>query len=230
MPGHTVYAVALFGVVDGRRVGITGDEIQLDGEGLLRGGGPVYRNGFRTGAFTAGFATVAAHAPEIVLTGHDGPIELNAQRIEDLHAWARELDDAHAALAAFPDAVDLALDANLVSVDPYRIIAVPGSATEVALTVTNHFATEREIELSVDVPTGWQCNPPVWRQAMAGGATATTSVALTSAADAAPGVRTAVGVSVTVGDLRLGSVAEVVVSITESELSTGGQSDWQSVQ
>lgn len=63
--GHTRYAVALYGEVDGRSIGITGDEIQLDGEGRLRGGGPVYRNGFRAGCFLRGLEAVAEFQPSL---------------------------------------------------------------------------------------------------------------------------------------------------------------------
>lgn len=216
VPGHTPYAIALFGVVDGRRVGITGDEIQLDGAGELRGGGPVYRNGFRSGCFTEGFETVARHRPEVVLTGHDGPIALDVGRLDELRDWAVELDAAHAALAAFPEAVDQSLDTDVVTVDPYRVSGPPGLAIEFAVTVTNHFLDERVVELRVDTPDGWAVDPPCWRQAVAAGARGLAGVSLVPPADAMPGVRRAIPVSATVGGLRLGQAAELVVTIEES--------------
>jgi glyoxylase-like metal-dependent hydrolase (beta-lactamase superfamily II) len=218
VPGHTRYAVALFGVVDGRRVGITGDEIQLDGAGRLRGGGPVYRNGFREGCFAAGVETVAAHSPEVVLTGHDGPIELDAEGIESLRRWAEELDAAHAALAAFPDAVDQCLDTDVVRVDPYRISGRAGSPLELTLTVSNHFSHELAVELRLEPPEGWEVDPPAWRGTVAARGIAECRAALTAPLGAPAGARTAIPVAVMLGHLDLGQLTEVLVTLDDGPL------------
>jgi glyoxylase-like metal-dependent hydrolase (beta-lactamase superfamily II) len=211
--GHTPYAVALFGTVDGRRVGITGDEIQLDGAGALRGGGPIYRNGFRAGFFAAGVETIAAQQPDVVLTGHDGPIALDEQRIEALRRWARELDCAHAALAAFPAAVDQSLDTDVVRVDPYRSSGVAGSPLELKLTVSNHFLEDLVVELRVLPPDGWRVDPPAWRQTVSAGGSLESSACIVPPDDAPTGVRTAIPIAAVLGDINLGQVTEALITL-----------------
>src|SRR5205823_9709713 len=82
VPGHTWYAAAFFGEVDGRRIGITSDEIQLDRRGRLRGGGPVHANRVLSGDFATGIETVRAYRPELLLTGHDGALEVQPADFE----------------------------------------------------------------------------------------------------------------------------------------------------
>jgi glyoxylase-like metal-dependent hydrolase (beta-lactamase superfamily II) len=213
VPGHTPHAVALFGTVDGHRVGITGDEIQLDGAGEPRGGGPVYRNGYRAGFFAEGIETVAAHRPEVILTGHDGPIELDEQRIAALRGWAEELERAHAALASFPAAVDQCLDTDVVRVDPYRLSGRPGSPLEFELTVANHFPDELLVELRIEAPEGWRVDPPAWRQMVPAGSTGVAAASLVPPVDAPTRVRLAIPLSAVLGGLRLGQVTEVLVTL-----------------
>jgi glyoxylase-like metal-dependent hydrolase (beta-lactamase superfamily II) len=219
-PGHTRYAVALYGEVDGQRVGVTGDEFQLDAAGRWRGGGPVYRNGFRTGSFLRGIEGLAAHAPEVILTGHDGPLEVGPGTVDELRAWARELDAAHAALAPDPDAVDLAIDTDPVRVDPYRSTVAPGAAVTLTVEVANHRPEPARARVTPAPPHGWEVTPAERELLVAALETATASFVVHPAPDAAPGVRHVIALDAQIGPDRLAWSAEALVTV-EAE-SDGG--------
>jgi glyoxylase-like metal-dependent hydrolase (beta-lactamase superfamily II) len=212
-PGHTRYAVALYGEVDGRSVGITGDEIQLDGEGRLRGGGPVYRNGFRSGCFLRGLEGVAEFRPEVVLTGHDGPIELAEESLEELRIWARLVDEAHAALAAIPEAVDFALDTEPVRADPYRVTVAPGDAVEIDVELANHWTREVAAAVLARPPAGWAVEPEHSEFVIPPLGLARRTFRVTPSEDAPPGVRHVVVFDADIGDVQLGWGTEALVTV-----------------
>jgi glyoxylase-like metal-dependent hydrolase (beta-lactamase superfamily II) len=212
-PGHTRYAVALYGVVDGRSVGVTGDEIQLDGEGRLRGGGPVYRNGFRAGCFLRGLEGVAEFRPEVVLTGHDGAIELADGSLEELRAWARSVDEAHAALAPIPAAVDLALDTEPVRADPYRAAGRCGEPVEIEVEVANHYDRAMSATVVARAPAGWSVEPDRLELELPPSGLARRRVTVTPPAAAPVGVRHVVTFDADLGGVQLGWGTEALVTL-----------------
>jgi glyoxylase-like metal-dependent hydrolase (beta-lactamase superfamily II) len=214
LPGHTWYAAAYFGEVDGRRVGVTGDEIQLDVHGKLRGGGPVFRNRMSAGDFAAGVRRTIEEAPELLLTGHDGALEVGPTELEAVYGWSRDLDDSLRALAALPDAVGFALDADWVRFDPYLASGRAGHALAVDVLLRNHLGYTAQARLRPVAPTGWQVEPEEISLEITAEGEARVRIALLPPAEAQRGVRHVVSTDVELDGRRFGERGEALVTLT----------------
>jgi glyoxylase-like metal-dependent hydrolase (beta-lactamase superfamily II) len=213
LPGHTRYAVALFGEVDGRRIAVTGDEIQLDANGRLRGGGPVYRNGFASTDFTTGVRTVLAYEPEVLLTGHDGPLEVTRADLEGVERWSLELEESLRALAPSPEAVELALDPGIISIDPYQANGRAGKPVELDIVVRNPGPEATSWRIRPIPPAGWSAEPSVREAQVNPGETARLPVRLHTPPSAAIGVRNVILIDAELSCRKLGQVAESLVTL-----------------
>ena len=213
-PGHTWYAVALFGEVDGRRIGVTGDEVQLDGQGRLRGGGPVYRNGLRSDSFSRSVRMILEREPEILLTGHDGPIAVTPADLAGLYDWCRELEGTFRSLAAFPDAVDRALDADFVRLSPYQSHGPRDAPHELAVTVRNHGPHPALAQLRLVVPPGWSVAPAARELRIDAGGSADAAFTVGPPGDAALAHRHVVTADLVLDGHAHGEVGEAVMTFT----------------
>ncbi len=211
-PGHTWYAVALFGEVDGRRIGITGDEIQLDGQGRLRGGGPVYRNGLRADSFTTSVRKILDREPEILLTGHDGPLEVTPADLDDLLAWCRELEGCFRSLAAFPDAVDRSLDADFVRFSPYQLHGKRTAPHRLEVDVRNHLPEPADAVLRPVVPSGWSVEPETAELRLPAHGSRAVTLTVTPSGDAALDHRHLVTLDLVLAGEAYGEVGEAVLT------------------
>ena len=143
MPGHTWWALGLFGEIDGTRVAFTGDNLLQGAVSPLRAAAPVYRNkmlvrldrgrrpaphGVRAGA--------AAHR------AHRARLRVDRKMLEDFHGWARQLEGVFQTLVAVPAEVNFALDPNFATSIPTGTRPRPGDRLTLELRVTNHGARE----------------------------------------------------------------------------------------
>jgi glyoxylase-like metal-dependent hydrolase (beta-lactamase superfamily II) len=159
LPGHTHYAAAYFGEVDGRRVAVVGDQLEMDRTGRARGGGPVYRNRVGLGDYAGGIDRIRGFDPEVILTGHKGALELSQSQLGDARRWATRLDGAWRSLAAFPDAPGFSLDPGIATIAPYITYARPGLPFRLAVAIRNHFPHEAEATCALTTPAGWTSSP-----------------------------------------------------------------------
>ena len=102
MPGHTWWALGMFGKIDGTRVAYTGDNLLAGTISPLRAAAPVYRNKMLVDSIALGAERLREHEPELILTGHTGAIEVNRQILDDFITWARALSDAFVKVVAVP--------------------------------------------------------------------------------------------------------------------------------
>jgi glyoxylase-like metal-dependent hydrolase (beta-lactamase superfamily II) len=212
-PGHTWYAAAYFGEVDGRRIAVTGDEIQLDIDRALRGGGPVFRNRMGLGDFAAGVRRTIEYEPELLLTGHDGAIEVGRAELDEVHRWSCALDDAFVSLAALPDAVGFALDPDWVRFDPYLATGRAGDGLPVAVELRNHLGHDAQAHLRPVLPDGWRVEPEELSLSIAAESSGRAALTLLPPADAQPGVRHIVALDVELDGRRYGQRAETLVTL-----------------
>ena len=219
-PGHTWYAASIFADIDGRRVGITGDELQISPSGSLWGGAPVYRNRVGGTDFSSSIATILKFEPELVLTGHKGPLEVTRADLEGFRSWALGIEQCWRELAANPDAMDVSLDPDWVSVMPYALELGASDSGAIEVEVRNHHPGDLDVELRIDLPdVGWTVEPQLRRLSIAPGSAGRAGFTITTAEDAAPGVRHVVTVDVTADARRLGQVTEALVIINAPETS-----------
>jgi glyoxylase-like metal-dependent hydrolase (beta-lactamase superfamily II) len=211
-PGHTWYAISLLGEIDGRRVAIAGDQIQKDANGHLRGGGPVYPNRVYSGDFQHGIEAILDYQPELILTGHDGPLEVSTVDLNELHTWCRGLEDSWRALAAFPSELNFALNPAFVRAHPYRTTAAAGDTVEITLIVENHHNHDAEVRLSPHMPPEWTAMPSGHNTSLAAEETTELNFELTSPPDAETR-RWVIPIDVEIGEHHFGELAEAIVTI-----------------
>ena len=210
-PGHTWYAASIFGEIDGKRVAVVGDEIQLSPRGTLWGGAPVYRNRMTGNDFTSSIRTILDYEPELVLTGHKGPLNVTRKDLESFETWAEGIERCWRELAPDPDAVGLALDPDWINVYPYSTKLSPGQQqASIEVEVRNHDARPIAAVVALDLPPGWNAEPTTRSLSLEARSSGRVAFQVAPAADATLSVRHVVTVSASVNDRPLGQVAEAL--------------------
>jgi glyoxylase-like metal-dependent hydrolase (beta-lactamase superfamily II) len=211
VPGHTWYAVAYLSEIDGRRVAVSGDQIQRDADGNLRGGGPVYPNRLYTGDFARGIGAILEFEPELLLTGHDGAIEVRARDLDHLHKWCRDLEDAWQAIAAFPDELNFALDPSFVRIHPYRSYIDVGDTSVLEIVVVNHHNHEASLAIHPRPPAGWNVLPDTFERDLGPGEEARFTLHVTAPPTAAVKQTFVLTLDVRLGEHHFGETSEALL-------------------
>jgi glyoxylase-like metal-dependent hydrolase (beta-lactamase superfamily II) len=211
MPGHTWWALGLFGEIDGVRVAYTGDNLLAGTVSPLRAAAPVYRNRMLADSIAVGVRRLMEFEPELLLTGHTGALRVDRRMLEDFHAWARQLEGVFRRLVAVPAEVDFALDPNFATLYPYRSAPAPGGTLALELRVTNHGAAAAEARAALALPPGWSAEPAAAAAPVGPGGTAILPFAVAVPAGAAG--RHVVCADLTLGERRFGQVAEALVDV-----------------
>ena len=189
MPGHTMFALGLAGVLDGVRVAYTGDNLLAGALSPLRASAPIYRNVLRLESIRLGVERLIEHEPELLLTGHTGALEVSRADLDEFVAWARALELVVGRLAPVPGLEDEALDPYVARIDPYRATVVAGASHTTTVIVTNHADRSRPAVVRLRVPAGWGVTPAggVSVDVPAGGATASAGFTIDVPAGTRPG-------------------------------------------
>ena len=213
MPGHTMFALGLAGVLDGVRVAYTGDNLLAGALSPLRAAAPIYRNVMRLESIRVGVERLIAHEPELLLTGHTGALKVSRTDLDDFVAWARQLELVVARLAPVPGLEDEALDPYLARMDPYRATVTAGGAVGIQVIVTNHGPVQREARVRLRVPDGWDAEPAESvADVGAGGATVALPFTVSTPPTARPG-RYVPTVDLTLGGEPRGALAEMLLEV-----------------
>jgi len=216
MPGHTWWALGMFGQIDGTRVAYTGDNLLAGTISPLRAAAPVYRNKMLVDSIAVGAERLREHNPELILTGHTGAIEVNRQILDDFLRWARDLSDAFVKVVAVPDEVNFALDPNWCTLYPYRSTAKPGDRLLLELRVTNHAPRDAILQASLALPDGWTASPSEAELPIHANQDGAVTFAVTVPRDSTAG-RHVLCADVTLGDRRFGWLPEALVDIAPAD-------------
>jgi glyoxylase-like metal-dependent hydrolase (beta-lactamase superfamily II) len=211
MPGHTWWALGLFGEIDGTRVAFTGDNLLQGAVSPLRAAAPVYRNKMLVDSIAVGVRRLMEFEPELLLTGHTGALRVDRKMLEDFHAWARQLEGVFKTLVAVPAEVNFALDPNFATLYPYQNRARPGDRLILELRVTNHAAQAGAARASLVAPPGWPVSPNEGTADIASTETGTLPFVLEVPPDAQG--RHVLCAELTLGERRFGQIAEATVDV-----------------
>ncbi len=211
MPGHTWWALGLFGEIDGTRVAFTGDNLLAGTVSPLRAAAPVYRNKMLVDSIAVGVRRLMEFEPELLLTGHTGALRVDRKMLEDFHAWAKQLEGVFVKLVAVPAEVNFALDPNFATLYPYRSAPKPGERLDLELRVTNHGARAAEARATLAVPPGWRVEPAETTAAIDAASTGVLRFAVSVPHDAAG--RHVLCADLTLGERRFGQVTEALVDV-----------------
>ncbi len=218
MPGQTEFACCIHGIIDGRRVAFTGDNIFGDPENPGHDGHEAVccRN---SAILEEGYIYAADYLrrlkPDLLMGGHSFVMDRPGELIERYHRWSLEMREAFQALSAEED-YRCMFDPYWVRADPYRMKLARGGSGDVTLVVRNFLSRPRAYRVSLRLPAGLSAETPVIEGVIAAENTLRVPVALRASPDRSPGV-CFVPLDVTMDGHRYGEWFDFIVEIGAEE-------------
>jgi glyoxylase-like metal-dependent hydrolase (beta-lactamase superfamily II) len=212
MPGQTEFALALRGVIDGRKVVFTGDNIFADPrdptqdghEAVVARTSSILEEGYIQGA-----EYLKRIAPDILVGGHSYVMDRPAELIERYRQWSYKMRDAFRALSSEED-YRLWYDPYWVRAEPYRVSAPRGGSVEFSLHVRNFHDREQSHRIEIHTPEGITAEPAVLEGKLAANARGAFPVRLSASETAPVAVRIA-AFDITLDGRRYGERFDVIV-------------------
>lgn len=214
MPGQTEFALCLHGVIDGRRVAFTGDNIfgsttdphQTGHEAVVARNSCMLEEGY---LYAANY--LHGLAPDLLIGGHSWVMDQPRELIERYRRGALDLRQAFRDLLADPE-YRYGFDPFWVRAEPYRVIVQPGKTADVQLHVRNFRDRPQRHVISIDTPPELSADPATLGGQLVAESTGQFAFRLTAAQDAEPGLRI-VAFDITLDGTRLGQWFDMMVQI-----------------
>ncbi|MBL8825402.1 MAG: MBL fold metallo-hydrolase [Planctomycetaceae bacterium] len=161
MPGQTEFALCVQGVVDGKRVAFTGDNLfgdpsdpsQTGHEAVVAHNSAVLEEGYIQGS-----EYLARLKPDLILGGHSYVMPEPAAFVERYRQWSYAMRDAFRDLIREED-YRYGYDPFWVRAQPYRSTVSPGGEVELTIHLRNFMAREQTQEIRVLTPPGLTVEP-----------------------------------------------------------------------
>ncbi len=218
MPGQTEFACAIHGVIDGRRVVFTGDNIFANPDDPEQTGNEavVARN---SAIFEEGYIHAAEYLkrlqPDLIMGGHSYVMDQPGELIERYHRWSLAIRDAYRDLTAEED-YRYMFDPYWVRADPYRMALAPGESAEVTVHVRNFLGRPQDYRIVVQTPPGLTAEPAVLEGTTPGEGRIETTFRLHAAPEMAAGVQI-VAFDATLDGDRYGPWFDMIVGVDRDE-------------
>ncbi len=214
MPGQTEFALCVSGVIDGRKVAFTGDNIfgdpadpqQTGHEAMVAHNSAILDEGYILGA-----ELLRRLKPDMLLGGHSYVMPQPAAFIERYHAWALAMRDAFRTLSSEDD-YRYWFDPFWVRAQPYRNTVKRGESFEIALHLRNFRARAQTHRVVIHTPTGLIAEPAVLEGTLDSEARRPFPIRLRATADAKTGVHI-VALDITRDGKRQGELFDFVVEV-----------------
>lgn len=214
MPVQTEFALCLHGMIDGRKVASTGDNIfgdpadprQTGHEAMVAHNSAILEEGY----IYAG-EDLKRLKPDILIGGHSFVMDRPAQFIERYRRWSYEMRDAFQDLSSERD-YRYGFDPFWVRAEPYRVSVRPGEHVEVRLHVRNFQRSRQAHRILIHTPPGLVAGPPVIEGRLAGQARESFPVVFRALPGASPGVHL-VALDVTLEGRRYGQRFDAIVDV-----------------
>lgn len=214
MPGQTEFALCLHGMIDGRKVAFTGDNLFGDPDNPAHNGHEAVV-AFNSAILEEGYLYAGEYLkrlqPDLMLGGHSFVMNQPAQFNERFRRWAYQMREAYQSLSAEED-YRLMFDPFWVRAEPYRLMVPAGGAGELRLHVRNFGPAARRQRIEVHTPPGLSAEPAVWESRLRAEGRSSFVVRLRAEAGARPG-RHLVAFDVTVDGRRYGQRFDAIVQV-----------------
>jgi glyoxylase-like metal-dependent hydrolase (beta-lactamase superfamily II) len=205
--GHTLYAVAIVFEVDGKRVLAQGDQYAGDGHEWNY----VYRNGFRHWDYRESAELYQKVKPDLLISGHWDPVEVNDQYLADIMEKGKELERLHEELLPL-ESVDLGAGGFAASITPYQSLIPSGETFSLSIAVKNPFSTEEEAVITFVTPDDWMMDEEEYRFRISGKEEAELKVSIT-VPFGKTSRRERVAADITIGNTKFGQQAEALITV-----------------
>jgi glyoxylase-like metal-dependent hydrolase (beta-lactamase superfamily II) len=214
MPGQTEFALCLQGVIDGRKVAFTGDNIfgdpadanQTGHEAVVAHNSAVLEEGY---IFAGEY--LKALKPDLLIGGHSYVMDQPAGFIERFSAWSYQLREALRSLSCDED-YRYWFDLFWVRAEPYRIMVHTGEGAQVQVHVRNFRSRPQTHRIEIHTPPGLVAEPVALEGTVAPETRQAFPIRLRAAADAKGGV-SIVAFDVTLDGQRRGEMFDCIVDI-----------------
>lgn len=214
MPGQTEFAACMTGIIDGRKVAFTGDNIfgrpddpQQDGhEAVVAHNSAILEEGYIIGA-----EYLQRLKPDILLGGHSYVMDKPAKFIERYRKWAYDMREVFQTVSSEAD-YRWWFDPFWVRAEPYRIQVRRGGSAEVLVHVRNFETRPVGFEITPHAASGLQAGPQRWTRSVAGQSRTQFMLKFTADALTRPGVRI-VAFDITRDGQRHGELFDCVVEV-----------------
>ena len=214
MPGQTEFALALQGIIDGKRVIFTGDNIfgdpadpaQTGHEAMVAHNSAVLEEGYIYGA-----EYLSRSKPDLLLGGHSYVMPEPAAFIERYRQWSLAMREGFRTLSSEAD-YRYWFDPFWVRAQPYRSTVRAGESVELTLHVRNFHARPQTHRIEIHTPPGLTAEPRVLEGQLAGEVRDKFTFRLTAVPDAKPGVQL-IAFDITRDGVRQGELFDAIVEI-----------------
>jgi glyoxylase-like metal-dependent hydrolase (beta-lactamase superfamily II) len=215
MPGQTEFALALQGMIDGKKVVFTGDNLFGDTSNPRHTGheAVVARNsGILEEGYIAGAEYLSRLKPDLLMGGHSYVMPEPAAFVERYREWSYALRDAFKTLSSEED-YRLWFDPFWVRAEPYRLTVKTGGTSDLSVHVRNFRPRRQMHRIEIHTPPGLSAEPPLLEGSLAGDERRPFPVLLRAAPGLTPGVRI-VALDVTLDGRRYGERFDFIVDVT----------------
>ncbi|MEX0884185.1 MAG: MBL fold metallo-hydrolase, partial [Cyclobacteriaceae bacterium] len=153
MPGQTEFAMCLQGMIDGKLVAFTGDNIRpapnnRGNPAVVAHNSTVLEEGYIYGA-----EYLSKLKPDRIVGGHSVVIDQPLDLIERYRQWSYQLRDALQSLSTFPD-YRFWFDPYWVKAEPYRSRLVKGKPEKVIVVIRNFGEEDHSYKVNIRTPKG----------------------------------------------------------------------------
>ncbi len=218
MPGQTEFALGVHGVIDGKKVIFTGDNIDGNPTDPVQNGHEaiVARNsGILDEGYIYGAELMTRVKPDLILAGHSWAIANPAPLIQRYRQWAYDMRDTFRSLSTDND-YRYWFDPFWVRAEPYRSTLRAGEAVELKLEVRSFQTRAQTHHIEILTPPGLTAEPRVLDGRLAAEARGKFSFRITAAPDAKPGVQL-VAFDITRDGVRHGQLFDAILEVQPSK-------------
>lgn len=214
MPGQTEFALAVQGMIDGRRVVFTGDNLFGDPQNPRHTGHEcvvAHNSSVLEEGYILGAEYLSRLQPDLIMGGHSYVMDHPAAFIERYRTWAYAMRDAFRELLAEDD-YRYGYDPFWVRAEPYRVKIRAGESAEVAIHVRNFRPRPQSHQVDLHAPPGLQAEPGRLVGLLAPESRGTFMVRVRADPDAKAGVHL-VALDATLDGRRYGEWFDLVVEV-----------------
>jgi hypothetical protein len=214
MPGQTEFALCVSGVIDGRRVAFTGDNIAGDPEDPRQSGHKAmvaHNSAVLEAGYIYGAEFLTRLRPDLLLGGHSDVMNNPGPLIERYRTWAYAMREAFQTLSSEDD-YRTWFDPYWVRAEPYRSSIRRGESIEVGLHLRNFSESAETRRIEIHAPAGFSVEPAFIDTVLSGDGRVQFSVHVHATSTAKPGVQI-IALDVTRKGKRHGELFDFVVEV-----------------
>ncbi len=160
MPGQTEFAMCLQGMIDGKLVAFTGDNIRPSPNNRGNPAVVAHNSTVLEEGYIHGAEYLANLNPDRIVGGHSVVIDHPRDLIERYRQWSYELREAFQSLSIFPD-YRFWFDPFWVKAEPYRKRLTKGKPGRVNVVIRNFVEHEQIYKVHIKAPKGIISDPEV---------------------------------------------------------------------